>query len=138
MPEDLIVREPNAQLNITYGGQNGDYPDPVDYDSTAGDIKQIATEAIRTGYIPGITADEGADLADFVVDRFPATDELPPRLMVRPKTPFGEEDGIQAIIALQGMAGIEESVEQARAGWRSMSDHEKQVTTDTYRMIFGG
>jgi hypothetical protein len=128
---------PNARLNITFGGQNGDYPDPVSFDATDADVKQIATEAIRTGYIPGIPADGNADIQDFVVDRFPATDELPPRLMLRPKTPFGEEDGIQAIIALQGMADIKESVEQARAGWRSMTEREKHITTDTYRMIFG-
>lgn len=89
MADELVVREPIAQLNVTYAGQNGDYPDPVDYDMTEGDIKQIATEAIRTGYIPGISEVPDVNLADFVVDRFPATDELPPRLMVRPKTPFG-------------------------------------------------
>lgn len=81
--------DPNARLNVTINGQNGDYPDPVSYDATDGDVRQIATEAIRTGYIPGIDADANADLADFVIDRFPATDELPSRLMVRPKTPFG-------------------------------------------------
>lgn len=88
---DLVPYEPNARLNVTINGQNGDYPDPVNFDMTDGDIKQIATEAIRTGYIPGITADPNANLMDFVVDRFPNTVELPPRLMVRPKTPFGEE-----------------------------------------------
>lgn len=81
--------EPDARLNVTINGENGDYPDPVSYESTDGDVRQIATEAIRTGYIPGIAADPTADLADFVVDRFPATAELPSRLMVRPKTPFG-------------------------------------------------
>jgi hypothetical protein len=81
--------EPDARLNVTINGQNGDFPDPVDYESTDEAVRQIAVEAIRTGYIPGIAADEDADLTDFVVDRFPATDELPARLMVRPKTPFG-------------------------------------------------
>lgn len=90
MPDEMVPYEgANARLNITYGGQNGDYPDGVNYDSTDADVKQIATEAIRTGYIPGIPADGNADIQDFVVDRFPATDELPPRLMLRPKTPFG-------------------------------------------------
>jgi len=85
----MVPYEPNARLNVTFGGQNGDYPDPVNYDSTDGDIKQVATEAIRTGYIPGIAADPTVNLQDFVVDRFPASNDLPPRLMLRPKTPFG-------------------------------------------------
>ncbi len=90
---DMVQYEPNARLNITINGQNGDYPDPVNFDATDADIKQVATEAIRTGYIPGIDADERVDLRDFVVDRFNATAELPPRLMVRPKTPFGMING---------------------------------------------
>lgn len=137
MDNAMVPFEPNARLNVTFGGQNGDYPEPVNFDLTDVDVKQIATEAIRTGYIPGIALDANVNLQDFVVDRFPATNDLPPRLMLRPKTPFGEEDGIQAIIALQGMADIEESVEKARAGWRSMTKREQQITTDTYRMIFG-
>lgn len=82
---------PNAQLNITYGGENGDYPDAVDFDSGDADVKQIATEAIQGGYIPGIAADPNVDLTDFVVDRFPAKDDLPNRLVMRPKTPFGAQ-----------------------------------------------
>ena len=84
--------EPNARLNVTFSGSNGDYPDPVDFDANDGDLKQVATEAIRTGYIPGIPADANVDLTDFVVDRFPATDGLPARCLIRPKTPFGGED----------------------------------------------
>lgn len=86
----MVPYEPNARLNVTFGGQNGDYPDPVNYDMTDGDIKQVATEAIRTGYIPGIAEDANVNLQDFVVDRFPASNDLPPRLMLRPKTPFGD------------------------------------------------
>jgi hypothetical protein len=88
---DAIVpyEGPNAQLNITYGGQNGDYPDAVDFDSADDDVRQIATEAIRGGYILGIAADQAVNLTDFVVERFLATEELPPRLILRPKTPFG-------------------------------------------------
>jgi hypothetical protein len=82
--------EPNARLNVTYEGNNGDYPDPVDYNAADADVLQIATEAIRTGYIPGIAAMPNADLTDFVVERFPAVDDLPPRLLARPKTPFGQ------------------------------------------------
>jgi len=81
--------QPDARLNVTSGGQNGDYPDPVSFDATDGDVKQIATEAVRTGYIPGIDADPRADFRDFVVDRFPARGDLPNRLILRPKTPFG-------------------------------------------------
>jgi hypothetical protein len=74
---------------VTINGQNGDYPDPVDFDTADDGVRQIAVEAIRTGYIPGIDSDPNANLDDFVVDRFAATEELPARLMVRPKTPFG-------------------------------------------------
>jgi hypothetical protein len=74
---------------VTYNGQNGDYPDPVAFDLADGDVRQIVSEAIASGYIPGIDRVEAPDLADFVVDRFAATDDLPQRLMVRPKTPFG-------------------------------------------------
>ena len=78
-----------ARLNITYAGSNGDNPDMVLYDLPDDDIKRIATEAVRSGYVPGIQADETADFTDFVVDRFVATGDLPSRLMIRPKTPFG-------------------------------------------------
>ena len=80
----------DARLNVTWAGNNGDYPDPVPFDASDGDIKQWATEAIHTGYIPGIPADENANLQDFVIDRFDSTDDVPERrLFARPKTPFG-------------------------------------------------
>ena len=79
-----------ARLNITYGGANGDLPDPVSYDATDEAIRGFVTEAVRTGSVPGVRADATADFSDFVVDRFPATAERPyPLVMVRPKTPFG-------------------------------------------------
>lgn len=78
-----------AQVNITWDKQNGDLPDPVNYDSTDGDVLQWVTEAVRTGGVPGIVADEQADFDGFVVERFPAEDDLPNRLVVRPKVPFG-------------------------------------------------
>lgn len=79
-----------ARVNVTYGGQNGDLPDPVSYTATDGDVKQWVTEAVRTGGIPGIPANPRADFTDFVVDRFPATEARPyAALYVRPKTPFG-------------------------------------------------
>jgi len=78
-----------ARLTITFNGQQGDLPDLVAYDSTDGDLKQVASESIRSGYIPGIDATE-ADFTDFVVDRFPAREDVPfNRLSLRPKTPFG-------------------------------------------------
>lgn len=79
-----------ARLNVTFNGENGDLQDPVEYDFSDEAIKQIATEAVRTGYIIGIKAYPDADFTDFVVDRFEAAADLPARLNVRPKTPFGQ------------------------------------------------
>lgn len=78
-----------ARLNVTWNGANGDLPDPVAYDMPKEDLIRVAAEAIRGGYIPGIPMDLGVDLTDFEVDRFPATESLPNRLFLRPKTPFG-------------------------------------------------
>lgn len=79
-----------ARLNITWHGANGDLPDPVAYDATDAALKQMAEESIRGGYVPGIQEDQGVDLADFVVDRFPATQQVDSnRIFIRPKTPFG-------------------------------------------------
>lgn len=91
MADELVQQdETMAKLTITFKGQQGDLPDMVAYDSTDGDLKQVATESIRTGYIPGIDADADADFTDFVVDRFPAREDVPfNRLSLRPKTPFG-------------------------------------------------
>jgi len=81
----------DARVNVTFAGNNGDLPDLVNFDSTDGDLKQMVTEAIRGGGVPGIPATANVDLTDFVVDRFDATggDRLIPALFVRPKTPFG-------------------------------------------------
>lgn len=85
-----VVDPTMAKLNITYNGQQGDLPDLVSYDSTDGDIKQIATESVRGGDIPGIDAAPEADFTDFVVDRFPSHEDVPfNRLSLRPKTAFG-------------------------------------------------
>jgi hypothetical protein len=79
-----------ARLTITYSGQQGDLPDPVSFDSTDADLKQGATEAVRSGDIPGIDVHPDANFTDFVVDRFPARGDVPfNRLSLRPKTPFG-------------------------------------------------
>jgi hypothetical protein len=88
MAEDIMAGE--ARVNITWGGQNGDLPDPVVYDSTDGDVKQWVTEAVQNGGVPGIDADAEADFSDFVVDRFAASEARPFNLIqLRPKTPFG-------------------------------------------------
>jgi hypothetical protein len=79
-----------ARLNITFNGQNGDLPDHVSYDSTDADIKQMATEAVRSGAVRGVVANDNPDFAGFVVERFPAHPEIPyNRILVRPKTEFG-------------------------------------------------
>jgi hypothetical protein len=86
----MPIADHEARVNVTYAGGNGDLPDAVSFDANDGDIKQWVTEAIRTGGIPGIPLTENADLRDFVVDRFEATDARPHKyLMLRPKTPFG-------------------------------------------------
>lgn len=86
------VQDGEARVNVTWAGQNGDLVQPVMYDSTDGDIKQWVTEAVRTGTVPGIDADEGADFTDFVVDRFQPTEARPWNLIqLRPKTPFGKK-----------------------------------------------
>lgn len=85
-----MFRADQARLNITWKGQNGDLPDAVAFEATDAEIKRWATEALRTGGIPGIGADPHANLEAFVIDRFSATAEIPyNRLFARPKTPFG-------------------------------------------------
>lgn len=84
------VPEGMAALNITWAGSNGTLPQPVGYDSTDADVRQMATEAVRSGSVPGVPADEAVNFADFIVDRFPSNNEVPfNRLFLRPKTPFG-------------------------------------------------
>jgi hypothetical protein len=88
--------ETQARLNITYSGENGDLPDPVFFDSSEGDVKQWAAEAVQEGSVPGIPASADANFTDFVVERYPAKADVPEgdpayfnRIMLRPKTPFG-------------------------------------------------
>lgn len=88
MAEEIQIYGPNARLMVTFDGVQGDYPDLISFDTPDADAKRIAAEAIATGYIPGIRA-QNANLGDFVVDRWQATADLPPRIMIRPKTPFG-------------------------------------------------
>lgn len=84
------IRMGHARVNVTWAGENGDLPDPVSWDASDTAVRGWITEAVRGGSIPGITADRRADFADFVVDRFPATETRPYALIqIRPKTPFG-------------------------------------------------
>jgi len=87
---DNAMQDNEARVNVTYGGQNGDLPDPVFFDSTDVDVRAWVTEAVQNGSIPGIPATADADFGDFVVDRFAATEARPYALIqLRPKTPFG-------------------------------------------------
>jgi hypothetical protein len=84
------IPENEARVNVTWQGQNGDLADPVVYDATDGDIRQWVTEAVRTGGVPGIRSDANANFTDFVVERFPLTNDRPFNVIqIRPKTPFG-------------------------------------------------
>ena len=97
VPNPLLVMEAvpvlqahQARLNITWNGENGDLPDPIPYDAPDREILTWATEALQGGNVPGIKADAAAVLQDFVVDRFPANQEITyNRVAIRPKTPFG-------------------------------------------------
>lgn len=51
-------------------------------------------------------------------------------------TVFDREEGIKAIIKLQGFADIEETRPQAERGWDSMSDREKESTMRAYQMCY--
>lgn len=48
---------------------------------------------------------------------------------------LNDDEGIKAIIYLQGRVGIEEPEEKARVGWRGMREHEKRTTINVYRMF---
>lgn len=88
MADEIQAHE--ARLNITWNGQNGDLPDPVSFDAADGDLFMWAQEAVRNGDVPGIGGDQNADFHGFIVDRYPATNDVPyNRLMLRPKTAFG-------------------------------------------------
>lgn len=79
-----------ARLNITWNGQCGDLPDPIEYDTSEPDIKAMAMEAVRNGSVPGIRADNSVDFSDFRVEKFPAEEGRDfMMVMIRPKTPYG-------------------------------------------------
>jgi hypothetical protein len=107
-----MIAEHEAKVNVTYGGQNGDLPDPVAFDSTDGDVRGWVSEALRGG-IPGIDAQE-VDLTDFVVDRFSANEARPYNLIqLRPKVPFGsvsklaENHSLDEVVELITKDGIQ-------------------------------
>lgn len=79
-----------ARLNVTYGGANGDLPDPIPFDTADTVVRRTVEEAIRSGSIPGIGADPNVSLGDYVVDRFGPNEVRDFHLLqLRPKTPFG-------------------------------------------------
>ncbi len=79
-----------ARVNITWGGANGDLPDPVRYDAPSATVCGWVAEAIQGGYIPGIPADRRVDLRYHIVERFDANPARPYNLIqIRPKTAFG-------------------------------------------------
>jgi len=79
-----------ASLNITWAGSNGDLREPVPYDMSDAEVKQIAAEAVRSGSVLGIPADAAVDFTDFTVNRFNSTPDVQAnRLFLHPKTPVG-------------------------------------------------
>lgn len=46
---------------------------------------------------------------------------------------YTEQEGVAAIKYLQGLADIPETDEQAKAGWNSFSEHQKEFTMNFYR-----
>ena len=94
MPDLQTAIQPHeARVNVTYAGGNGDLPDPVRRDASDQEIRTWIGEALRSGTIPGLPTVADPDLADFVLDRFAATEARPYALIqLRPKTPFGQSE----------------------------------------------
>jgi hypothetical protein len=91
MPDLQTVIQPHeARVNITFGGNNGDLPDPVRADASDQEIRTWVSEALRSGTVPGLPAADDPDLDGFVVERNAPTDVRPYQLIqVRPKTAYG-------------------------------------------------
>jgi len=80
----------DARVNVTWERQNGDLPDPVNYDATDEEIRRWAAEAVRSGTVPGIPADEDVDFTGYMVDKYDVGEGRPvPQIFIRPKTGFG-------------------------------------------------
>ncbi len=85
-----LLAADQARVNVTWDNQNGDLPDPVPLDATDAQVRAWATEAVRSGNVPGVREDVRADLTDFMIDRCDPTETRPwSLLMIRPKTAFG-------------------------------------------------
>lgn len=56
---------------------------------------------------------------------------MPVRRRRKAAKALNRNDGIDAIIKLQGLAGVTESRKTAGAGWDKMSDEDKELTMDT-------
>lgn len=95
-----------ASLNITFAGQNGDLPDPVLFDASDEQVRTMATEAVRAGGVRGLDLHATADFTDFVVDRVAAHDGLPARMLLRPKTPFGNEISYLGVTEAELLHGL--------------------------------
>lgn len=97
------VLEPGqAKVNVTWAGQTGDLPDPIEFDASEADIRTWVTESVRSGSIPGIRADGAADFSDYVVERFNATADRPwNTVMIRPKTPFGVDELLKLMLRIE-------------------------------------
>ena len=77
----------NVLINITYHGQSGNYLVNMDPGVDDGTLKRVCEEAVRAGEVPGISSAIPKNaFANFVIDRFHGDQ---PRLVVRPKVPFG-------------------------------------------------
>lgn len=86
----MPIENTEAKLCVTYHGTYGELPDPVSFDAPDDQIRSWVTEAVRSGGMPGITADPNASFEDFVIERQKAVETRPyNRLELRPKTPFG-------------------------------------------------
>lgn len=90
VPNLRAVRDGEARVIITYGGESGDLVDPVNANTTHEEVLRMAQEALRTGGVHGLGAIPNADLTGFVVDPVEPSDQFPyRRLLVRSKVAFG-------------------------------------------------
>lgn len=86
----MELQETEARVNVTWSGNNGDMPEPVEFDASEANVRRWVTEAIQNGTIPGIPADPEVDLSNFVIERLAATEVRPfNQVLVRPKVSFG-------------------------------------------------
>jgi len=77
-----------ANLIITVDGKTVDFPDRIQKDLPHDEIRRMAAEAVAGG-IPGLEAQE-VDFSGYIVDPVEAAEGMPDRILLRPKTAFGE------------------------------------------------